>query len=193
MRSSDSSVHFQYPLVSLRSSSSCLRLLSLLPVTSLLPFTFKAKIPIISKCNEPKKKTPHILFSNSLLYTRSQCGSKWPSFVPRQTERRGRIWETAGSNPNSNYPKWSVSYIPRRLQVNARILSKIRPRKFNNYSVCYYMLCSVSSLLQINKHTQKYNVDCQYYIPFIVLFYTTPEEKYSKVNIRMRSFNLICP
>ena len=40
VRSSISSFNFQYPLVSLRSSSSCIRLLPCLSVTSLLSFSF---------------------------------------------------------------------------------------------------------------------------------------------------------
>ena len=39
-RSSASSFNFWYPLFSLRSSSSCLRLLARLPVTSIFPYTF---------------------------------------------------------------------------------------------------------------------------------------------------------
>ena len=47
VRSSTSSTSLQYPLVSLRSSCSCLRLLPLLPVTSILPSIFPLAVCFI--------------------------------------------------------------------------------------------------------------------------------------------------
>jgi len=42
VRSSSSSFNFQFPLVSLRPSSSCLRFVPRLPVTSILPYIFSS-------------------------------------------------------------------------------------------------------------------------------------------------------
>ena len=62
VRSSASSFNFQYPLVSWRSSSSCLRLLSFLPVPSIFPSVTCLEVSPNARCDQSSQPSFCVLY-----------------------------------------------------------------------------------------------------------------------------------
>ena len=88
VRSRDSSFKWEHPLLSLRSSSSFLRLLSRLPVSSILPFIF----PAITRCRRQflHRMSP-IQLAFCLLIS---CRGHGAWSIYGVTQKNGNFWKT---------------------------------------------------------------------------------------------------